>query len=324
MSRRRSKPWLHRWSRPIVGAIALLGALNTGYITATKLMGEAAACPTSGCETVLNSPYAFVLGQPLALFGFLAYVAMAIFALGPLWVNPDAQKDLRLKLENSTWLLLFLGSTAMMLFSFYLMYIMVTEFVVPYGPQAVCFFCIASAILATAMFGVTLLGRTWDDVGQLLFSGLIVAVITVIGTLGVYANVGQAVDDGYNIVSGEGRVFFSITETSGNAEIELARHLEAVDAKMYGAFWCPHCYEQKKLFGVEALADFPYIECAPEGQSPQVEVCQAAASQLEAAGGQFGYPAWEINGKIITGRRSLEELADLSDYQGPRDFKNTL
>ena len=36
-------------------------------------------------------------------------------------------------------------------------------------------------------------------------------------------------------------------------------------ARMYGAFWCSHCQEQKLAFGREAQPDLPYIECFPEG-----------------------------------------------------------
>jgi hypothetical protein len=34
---------------------------------------------------------------------------------------------------------------------------------------------------------------------------------------------------------------------------------------MYGAFWCSHCYDQKMDFGREAMAEFPYVECFPQG-----------------------------------------------------------
>ena len=33
-----------------------------------------------------------------------------------------------------------------------------------------------------------------------------------------------------------------------------------------------------------------------------------------------GFPSWEINGKIESGVKSLEELADLSNYKGAREF----
>lgn len=30
-------------------------------------------------------------------------------------------------------------------------------------------------------------------------------------------------------------------------------------------FSCSHCYDQKEDFGAQAMADFPYVECFPEG-----------------------------------------------------------
>ncbi|PZD75169.1 Vitamin K epoxide reductase [Acaryochloris thomasi RCC1774] len=324
MSRRRSKSSsvLHRWSRPAIGAIATLGAINTAYITATRLLGSETACPTEGCAKVLSSPYATVFGQPLALFGLIAYIVMAVFALGPLAINPTEKKQLRIDLENKTWLLLFLGSTAMMLFSFYLMYIMVTKFVVPLGPEAVCIYCIASAFFATAMFVLTLMGRAWDDIGQLLFSGVIVGLITIIATLAVYAPIGQPVAEAYNIESGTGEVFFSVEKESSEAEIELAKHLKSVGANMYGAYWCPHCYDQKKLFGVAALSEMPYVECSPDGKDSQPQVCQDLFTKIEKETGEkAGFPTWDVNGKYLFGSQSLEELAQASGYQGPQDFK---
>ena len=46
---------------------------------------------------------------------------------------------------------------------------------------------------------------------------------------------------------------------------DLARRLKAAGAKMYGAFWCSHCQEQKAEFGAAAQADLPYVECYPQG-----------------------------------------------------------
>ena len=48
-----------------------------------------------------------------------------------------------MKVENTSWLFLFMGATAMMVFSWYLMYIMVAKFVVPEGAGAICIYCIA-------------------------------------------------------------------------------------------------------------------------------------------------------------------------------------
>ncbi|ABW27932.1 vitamin K epoxide reductase family protein [Acaryochloris marina] len=333
MPRRRTKTsGLHRWSRPLIGALAVLGATNTGYLTATKLAGGEAACPTEGCDLVLSSPYATVLGQPLALFGLLAYIAMAIFALAPLAIGGD-NKELRATAENTTWFLLFMGSTAMMFFSWYLMYIMYAKFVVPYGAGAICIYCVASATLATLMFLLTILGRSWEDAGQLIFTGIIVSVVTLVGTLGIYSQIDRPVaansDTEYKVTSGTGQVFFTITDSSGEAELELAKHLKQTDAKMFGAFWCPHCADQKKLFGVQAISEMPYVECAPEGPSPQVDLCteelgKASEKLRPIIGRDAGFPTWKIGDNYYSGQQSLIDLAEYSGYQGPKNFKNVL
>ena len=56
-----------------------------------------------------------------------------------------------------------------------------------------------------------------------------------------------------------------VDTTSPPRAVELARRLKAAGAKMYGAFWCSHCFEQKEAFGREAMKDFPYVECYPDG-----------------------------------------------------------
>lgn len=40
-----------------------------------------------------------------------------------------------------------------------------------------------------------------------------------------------------------------ITSPSSPFALSLARHLHSVGAKMYGAFWCSHCQEQKEVCG---------------------------------------------------------------------------
>ena len=77
---------------------------------------------------------------------------------------------------------------------------------------------------------------------------------------------------------------------------------------MYGAFWCPHCDTQKQLFG-GAVTQIPYVECDPEGESAQPQLCQDKGIQ--------GYPTWEIAGEFYPGVHSLETLASLSGYANP-------
>ena len=54
------------------------------------------------------------------------------------------------------------------------------------------------------------------------------------------------------------------TQSSPRAE-QLAKRLKDAGAHMYGAFWCSHCQEQKAMFGKQAQADLPYVECFPQG-----------------------------------------------------------
>ncbi len=311
MSRRRSTPWIHRWSRLLIAAIAILGALVTGYLTVVKLTGGSAACPTSGCNQVLSSPYATVFGVPLTLFGLLAYVSMVAFALAPMAANPVEKKDLHSQLDNWTWLLLFAGGTAMTVFSGYLMYLLAFEI------KAVCLYCLASAFFSLSLLVLTLIGRAWEDWGQLFFTGIVVAMVALVSTLGIYATVKSPVASGGGSAT-TGSQTFPITTVSSSAEVALAKHLEAAGAKMYGAFWCSHCHDQKQLFGKEAFSQINYIECAdPKAPQQQLEICQKAGIQ--------SYPSWEVNGKLVDpGVKSLETLADLTGYTGPRNFQNSL
>jgi glutaredoxin len=106
----------------------------------------------------------------------------------------------------------------------------------------------------------------------------------------------------------------AIKNSSGAAEIALAKHLNKIKAKMYGAFWCPYCTKQKEMFGQKALTYVTYIECDPRGKNPRPDLCRKAGVQ--------GYPTWNIKGKTYSGMRRLDDIANISGYKGRRDFKN--
>ncbi|NEQ24461.1 MAG: hypothetical protein F6K28_36205 [Microcoleus sp. SIO2G3] len=91
-------------------------------------------------------------------------------------------------------------------------------------------------------------------------------------------------------------------------EVALALHLKKLNAKMYGAYWCPACTRQKEEFGEEAFKQINYIECDPAGENARLDLCRKASIS--------SYPTWEVNGQLYTpGSYSLEALADLSGYQ---------
>ncbi len=325
MIRRRSTPWIHKWSRPLIAAIAGLGALTTGYLTIEKLTGGSAACVAQagvkGCNDVLSSPWATVFGQPLALFGFLAYTSMLIFALAPLALK-SGENNSRKQIENWSWWLLLIGAIAMSIFSGYLMYLLASQI------KAICPYCIASALFSVSLLVLTILGRTWEDVGQIFFTAIIVGMITLIGTLAVFSNANQLSSTPESTSGKPVQISFvpkvppnpafgwEITTTSGEAEIALANHLVKIGAKEYVAYWCPHCHEQKLIFGKEAykiINDSIKVECAPDGLKGQPDLCKAAKVE--------GFPTWIINGKSYSGVQNLEELAKVSNYTGSRNFK---
>ena len=105
----------------------------------------------------------------------------------------------------------------------------------------------------------------------------------------------------------------SSAEGSGSSEVavttpeaSLAQHLAATGSAMYGAYWCPHCSDQKAMFG-DASDQVPYVECAADGENAQPDLCSEKGIQA--------YPTWDINGQLYPGVKSLEDLAQLSGYQ---------
>jgi glutaredoxin len=110
------------------------------------------------------------------------------------------------------------------------------------------------------------------------------------------------------------RVGWEIKSLSGANEIALAEHLTQANAKMYGSYWCPHCYEQKQLFGKKAWDKVTYVECGEDAiKNPQPEVCKQA--------GVTGFPTWSIGGKLDPGVKKLAKLAELSGFKGGKEFK---
>ncbi len=81
---------------------------------------------------------------------------------------------------------------------------------------------------------------------------------------------------------------------------------------MYSAYWCPHCHEQKELFGKDAAAKLNIVECAADGKNSQVALCESKKID--------GFPSWEIDGKLDSGVKRLDQLADLSGFKGSRSF----
>lgn len=97
----------------------------------------------------------------------------------------------------------------------------------------------------------------------------------------------------------------SITGGAIKTEVmeNFAKCLSENNVKMYGASWCGHCTNQKKLFGEGVLEESEiYVECEDNGEG--AKACSDKGIE--------GYPTWEVNGKLYPGEINLDKLSELS------------
>lgn len=91
----------------------------------------------------------------------------------------------------------------------------------------------------------------------------------------------------------------------------FAQCLKDKGAVFYGAFWCPHCQAQKKMFGTSASL-LPYVECSTLDGSGQTQACIDKKVN--------SYPTWEfIDGSRLNGEIALTQLAEKTGCVIPLD-----
>mgnify|MGYP001580253288 CR=1 FL=1 len=82
---------------------------------------------------------------------------------------------------------------------------------------------------------------------------------------------------------------------------KLAQCLSDKGVVMFGAYWCSHCQQQKKMFG-DSWEKIKSVECSLPGGKGQTEVCVQAGIQ--------SYPTWEFApNDRLTGALSFEQLS---------------
>ena len=87
-------------------------------------------------------------------------------------------------------------------------------------------------------------------------------------------------------------------------------------ATFFGAFWCPHCLDQKRMFG-KAADLLPYTECSTPDRQGQTEAC------IEA--GIESYPTWEFaDGQRFPGVLELEAISVLTSCELPEGHVSNL
>ncbi|XP_027360546.1 thiol-disulfide oxidoreductase LTO1 isoform X2 [Abrus precatorius] len=284
------------WTRKLIAGISGIGFLETSYLTYLKLTDSDVFCPVGGgtCSDILNSDYALVFGVPLPLIGMAAYGFVAALSV------QLASKKLAFGIDKSNAQLVLLGiTTSMAAASAYFLYILTTKF-----SGSSCSYCLLSAFLSFTLFFITL-----KDIGfqeaykqgglQLLAASLVILMLST------------SYSDSKSSLAEIELPYYAteITTPSSPFTLSLAKYLHSIGAKMYGAFWCSHCQEQKEMFGNEAAKQLDYVECFPEGYRKGTKMIKACLdAKIE------GFPTWVINGQVLSGEQELSELAQVSGY----------
>jgi glutaredoxin len=90
----------------------------------------------------------------------------------------------------------------------------------------------------------------------------------------------------------------SILKMEAGPYDQIAQCLTEKGAVIYKTEWCPHCKNQKELFGT-SIQYLTMVDCDDDRAT-----CQDA--------GVKGYPTWKINGALYPGVSQPETLAALA------------
>ena len=298
-----------KWPKTLIAILSTIGIADTGSIT-LKNWGllNSLSCPgvNKGCDAVLNSPWGTLIKNnqyniPLSFAGFLTYstILLIVLILSLKVISPKQ------KIYKDFWWLLYLISCGSSVFSILLISIMIVKI------KSFCFFCLLSAILSFSIFILTIIGARFDNRETMFYRGLIVAFTVLIGGL-IWSNqVDPARANEINL--SRENVSPPITTLSSIEKINFAKYLNDNNVVMYSAYWCPHCNDQKQLFGKKAAEELLIVECAKDGKNNQYKLCQEKGIE--------GFPSWEINNQIYSGTMSLNELAKMTNYDGDINFE---
>jgi uncharacterized membrane protein len=125
----------------VFALVSLLGFADAFYLTVKHFQDQVPPCSlVTGCETVLTSQYATILGIPVSLFGVLFYLSVLILSV---WYMDRGDKRALQLAIRLTWLGL--------LASVYFVYVQLVLL------QAVCAYCMLSATTSVVLYGLGVL-----------------------------------------------------------------------------------------------------------------------------------------------------------------------
>jgi hypothetical protein len=137
----------------------------------------------------------------------------------------------------------------------------------------------------------------------LIVGGIIFAIAIAVVFLSLRGESQPSANNNAN--TEDGTVAGASTNEDNEYIVKLAQYLTQQGAVLYGAYWCPHCQDQKKLFG-DAVQYINYVECDPTGQDANPDECRGQNIK--------SYPTWVYQGTHYTGTQSLSKLATMVGF----------
>nr|AQX44833.1 hypothetical protein PFK_278 [Paulinella micropora] len=289
-------------------SLATIGIIDTATITLGHwgwIVSVTCNSSNQGCEKALQSAWGFVFGQPLSLFGLLAYSMILLSTV----ISIVLPKTRNMRIHSWNRRGTFFVSLIMANFTLLLMSLLVFKI------QVFCFFCLLSGTLSIALLLLNAMRTPKDEYDQLIFdSTLMSLLVSTVGLIWAITVDLSSTDYSRQPIG----ISPAIVRMSTPSKIALAEFLSNSDTTLYSVYWCPHCHDQKELFGREAADRLRTIECGIEGENNQYSNCTKK--------GITGFPSWDFKNKLghstlQSGIKSLNQLAELSGYMKPCGIK---
>ncbi len=268
-----------------IAAVAVGGILFSGYLTYFNLFGpgcDAAVISCSGGGAAVQ-----IFGLPTCVYGLVMFSVIFLLALASI-AKPTEERGYRALFAIAVFGFLFSG-----FLSLYELFIALPH---PTSLPA----CVYGLAMYTVLVGLNIYlfrkraqwARLTRDISHyahnnavfLMFAGIVFLLGSII------------------FVSGSPSIFSKLS-TEESARIgALAQCLADKNTVVYGAYWCPHCQNQKKAFG-EHWGKIRYVECSLPGGTGMTDECKSA--------GIKGYPTWVFaDGSRIEGEAKFKDLAE--------------
>ncbi len=96
---------------------------------------------------------------------------------------------------------------------------------------------------------------------------------------------------------------------------DIVQCIKENGSKFYGAFWCPHCAEQKEVLG-RRKNNYNYIECSTPDSKDTTQICKDENIR--------NYPTWKFENdpRVCRGVTPVRVLANITGCGLPDNIKN--